>query len=356
MIKKELSIDVVKAAEMRILQAFKNGPIVYVSISGGKDSICLFDLVLRTMAKFGIEYSRLCVVFFDEEAIYPDIERIVLAMREKTLQLGAKFLWFCLPIKHFNCVNQLENDETFICWEKGKEDVWVRPMPRFAIRQHAKFKPGMNYQKFMDCALKGESQLIGLRSYESVQRLIAIAKIKKNNGKIYPLYDWQDADIWRYIMINGLDFPDTYIYLYKTGVSRNKLRISQFFSIDTIKTLPKVMEFYPDLYERVIRREPNAEIAMLYYETSMFRSSKQDTNFDEHKDYKSLFWKEYKTGHDLPGYKDVSYLLSLMGKGGVEPLIYRDMYNVLLAGDPKDRVKRVLVGKIRRNGIAKEGQ
>lgn len=352
MIKKELSIDVLQAAEMRVLQAFKNGPIVYLSVSGGKDSICLFDIVLKTMAKHGIDYSRLCVVFFDEEAIYPDIERIVMGMRDRALGLGAKFLWFCLPIKHFNCVNQLENDESFICWEKGKEDVWVRPMPRFAIRQHAKFKPGMNYQKFMDCALKGESQLIGLRAYESVQRMIAIAKIKKNNGKIYPLYDWKDYDVWRYIMLNDLDYPETYVYLYKTGVNRNKLRISQFFSIDTIKTLPKVMEFYPDLYERVIRREPNAEIAMLYYETSMFRSSKQDNAHDVDKDYKTLFWKEYRNGNHLPGYKDTSYLLSLTGGGELDASIYRDMYNLLLAGDPKDRVKRVLVGKIKRNGIA----
>lgn len=44
------------------------------------------------------------------------------------------------------------------------------------------------------------------------------------------------------------------------------------------------MEFYPDLYERVIRREPNADLVMLYWDTDMFRSSKQDRKFEQDKE------------------------------------------------------------------------
>ena len=132
--------------------------------------------------------------------------------------------------------------------------------------------------------------MIGLRMAESIQRRQSIASIRISTF-LYPIYDWRDNDVWLYIKLNNLTIPMTYIYLYKTGVPLNKLRISQFFSIDTIKSLPKVMEFYPDLYERVIRREPNADLVMLYWDTDMFRSSKQDRKFeqDKEKDYRVIF-------------------------------------------------------------------
>ena len=127
---KELNINVIEAAERRILEAFNKNKVLAVSFSGGKDSICMCDMLIKTMHKYSIPFSRIIVVFFDEEAIYPDVEQIALEWRSRFLTLGAKFYWFCLPIKHFNCCNRLENDESFICWEPGKENVWVRPMPK----------------------------------------------------------------------------------------------------------------------------------------------------------------------------------------------------------------------------------
>ena len=279
---KELNINVVEAAERRVYEAFQNNKTVAMSFSGGKDSICMSDIVVKTMQKYGISFSRLMVIFFDEEAIYPDVEKIVLEWRSKFMSLGAKFYWFCLPIKHYNCCNKLENDESFICWEPGKESVWVRPMPKFAIRNHTAFRMGMSYQVFGEKIFKDIPQMVGLRMAESLQRRSAISNMVKSTF-IYPLYDWKDNDIWLYIQRTGLQIPITYIYLYKVGVALNKLRISQFFSIDTIKSLPKVLEFYPDLYQKILAREPNADLVMLYWDTDMFRSSKQDQKFDQAK-------------------------------------------------------------------------
>lgn len=287
---KDLDINVVDATERRILEAFNKNQKVAVSFSGGKDSICMCDMLIKTMQKYIIPFSRIIVVFFDEEAIYPDVEQIALEWRSRFMSLGAKFYWFCLPIRHYNCCNRLANDESFICWEPGKESVWVRPMPKFAIRNHSKFRMGMSYQEFGAKIFKSVPQMIGLRMAESIQRRQSIASIRISTF-LYPIYDWRDNDVWLYIKLNNLTIPMTYIYLYKTGVPLNKLRISQFFSIDTIKSLPKVMEFYPDLYERVIRREPNADLVMLYWDTDMFRSSKQDRKFeqDKEKDYRVIF-------------------------------------------------------------------
>ena len=242
------------------------------------------------------------------------LEEIVKDWRSRFLSLGARFYWFCLPIKHYNCCNKLANDESFICWEPGKESVWVRPMPKFAIRNHKDFRMGMTYQYFGEKIFKKVPQMVGLRMAESVQRRTAISLKTDKSPFIYPMYDWKDSDVWLYIKLYGLQIPMTYIYLYKVGVALNKLRISQFFSIDTIKTLPKVLEFYPDLYERVIRREPNADLVMLYWDTDMFRSTKQDQKFDldKDKDYRIVLKEEMKKASQhpdmYPGYKEAKKL------------------------------------------------
>lgn len=350
---KDLKCNVVEAAERRVLEAFHNNKTVSMSFSGGKDSICMADIVIKTMQKYGISFSRLMVTFFDEEAIYPDVEKIVFEWRSKFMSLGAKFYWFCLPIKHYNCCNKLANDESFICWEPGKESVWVRPMPKFAIRNHTSFRMGMSYQVFGEKIFKDIPQMVGLRMAESLQRRSAISSITKSTF-IYPIYDWRDQDIWLYIQRTGLQIPITYIYLYKVGVALNKLRISQFFSIDTIKSLPKVLEFYPDLYQRILRREPNADLVMLYQDTDMFRSSKQDNKFDleKGKDYKQMFIDTMKKAaqnpYDYPGY-EVAKKVYARCTEATTVKTYQKMYQMLLAGDPKKRSYRVLVGDLYRD-------
>ena len=132
MITRELEVNVVEAAERRIVDAFEKNKLVSLSFSGGKDSISLSHMVVTTMQKYNIPFNRLMVVFFDEEAIYPDVEQIVMQWRSRFLSLGAKFYWFCLPIRHYNCCNRLANDESFICWEQGKdrqEAVWSQRDP-----------------------------------------------------------------------------------------------------------------------------------------------------------------------------------------------------------------------------------
>lgn len=347
---KELDIDVVKAAERRILEAFNKNKYISVSFSGGKDSICMCDVLIKTMQKYNIDFGRIMVVFFDEEAIYPDVERITIEWRAKFLSLGAKFYWFCLPIKHFNCCNKLANDETFICWEQGKEDIWVRQMPKYAIRNHSAFVKGMSYQKFGKKIFSNIPQMVGLRMAESIQRRSAISCMK-NSTFVYPLYDWKDTDVWLYIQRYNLQIPETYIYLYKVGVPKGRLRISQFFSIDTIKSLPKVLEFYPDLYEKILRREPNADLVLLYHDTDMFRSTKQRNQFGtDEKPFRDMLRDAMKDGSQnidkYPGYKDAKKLYSKLTDKHTDRTCGK-IYQLLVAGDPKKRTYRAILSDLR---------
>ena len=59
----ESSIDVVKAAKIRIRNVFQNGLPVYMSFSGGKDSLCMAQLVMELVQAGEINPAQLIVQF-----------------------------------------------------------------------------------------------------------------------------------------------------------------------------------------------------------------------------------------------------------------------------------------------------
>ena len=146
----ESSIDVLEAAKIRIKNVFRNGLPVYLSFSGGKDSLCMAQLIMELIQTGEINPTQLTVQFIDEEAIFPCMEDKVKEWRKKFMLIGVKFEWYCLEVKHYNCFNELSNDETFICWDRYKKDVWVRQPPLFAIRNHLLLRPRIDaYQDFL---------------------------------------------------------------------------------------------------------------------------------------------------------------------------------------------------------------
>ena len=96
----QASIDVVEAAKIRIRNVFRNGLPVYMSFSGGKDSLCLADVTLKLIQAGEIDPSLLTVHFIDEEAIFPCIEEMVKKWRKMFLMAGARFEWYCCEVKH----------------------------------------------------------------------------------------------------------------------------------------------------------------------------------------------------------------------------------------------------------------
>lgn len=351
MIKKfQSEIDVVTAARNRIKNIFRTAPKVYFAVSGGKDSLVLHDLLFKMCSTGQIDKSKLTVVFIDEEAIYPCCEELVKKMRLQWISVGVEFIWFCIECKHFNCFNMLTNDESFICWDRYKKDVWVRNMPPFAVTDHPLLnKRAETYQRFMEKFCKNGILLTGVRVSESVQRRNAIGNIKDASraSMLYPIYDWNDKDVWRYIRDNNLEFPMAYIYMYQCGFGKNKMRISQFFSIDTARSLVKMCEFYPNLFNKICAREPNAYLAMLYFDTEMFRKKKEsnanenDANVDYKKKALDLVMNDdYFTTENqrIVQRRYKSYILRY--SASLKRKDYKDLYVALVGGDPKLRTLR----------------
>lgn len=357
------SIDVVEAAKIRIRNVFRNGLPVYMSFSGGKDSLCLSQLVMNLIQAGEINPAQLTVQFIDEEAIFPCMDEKVREWRKKFMLIGAKFEWFCLEVKHYNCFNELSNDETFICWDRYKEDVWVRQPPAFAIRDHPMLHPRLDaYQDFLPRAYADGITITGIRAAESVQRLQGIAAVAYTGKRItkrhqiFPIYDWRDNDVWLYLLEEKVDIPDIYLFLWQSGTRKRQLRVSQFFSIDTAKTLVKMDEYYPDLMERIIRREPNAYLAALYWDSEMFGRStaarKQNESGKAEKDYRAAllglfsdmegnFHTEHKR-YVAERYRRFFISVSAI----VDNKDCKAIYEGLISGDPKLRSYRALYQRI----------
>lgn len=361
--RRESSIDVVKAAEIRITNVFNNGLPVFMSFSGGKDSLCMAQLVYNLVQRGKINPSQMVVQFIDEEAIFPCIEKTVKNWRKRFILMGAKFEWYCLEVRHYNCFNELSNDESFICWDREKEAVWVRQPPSFAIRSHPLLKPRVEtYQDFLPRTCQSGITMTGIRTAESVQRLQNIAtmtragKTMTAKHQIFPIYDWTNNDVWLYLLNEHVEMPDIYLYLWQAGTRKGQLRVSQFFSIDTARSLVKMNEYYPDLMERVIRREPNAYLAALYWDSEMFgRNSATRRSIEADSDKKDYKAELIKMFNNMDVYFTTEHKRQIASKYRnffirVAPIAtekdYKIIYEGLISGDPKLRTYRALFQRI----------
>ena len=357
------SIDVVEAAKIRIRNVFRNGLPVYMSFSGGKDSLCLSQLVMNLIQAGEINPAQLTVQFIDEEAIFPCIEEKVKEWRKKFLLVGAKFEWFCMEVKHYNCFNELSNDETFICWDRYKKDVWVRKPPLFSIRNHPLLRSRIDaYQDFLPRICSDGITITGIRTAESIQRLHNVATMMKagktitNKKQVFPIYDWKNNDVWMFLLKEKVDIPEIYLYLWQAGTRKGQLRVSQFFSIDTAKSLVKMNEYYPDLMERIVRREPNAYLAALYWDSEMFgrstKARKESEKGENEKDYKAILLGLFS---DMDGnfptkhkkYVAEKYRNFFMRVSAIaNNKDFKNIYEGLISGDPKFRTYRALFQQI----------
>lgn len=355
----ESSISVLDAAKTRIKNLFSTGCKVYLSFSCGKDSLVMSSLVYDLIMAGEINRKQLVVVFVDEEGLYKSMVDAAMRWRKKFMAVGVPFLWLCLPVKQVSVLDHLSASESWITWEPGKEHMWIRQPPPFAIFQHPYLHyPGeMNYQAFCKKLCADGVQMIGLRTAESLTRLQCISRADlskiKPGGAFYPIYDWKDDDVWLYIKERGLVFPEIYMRLYEAGVQRNQLRLCCFFGDCSTQGLRWIAETDNDLWERIQRREPNAYLVLLYWDSEMFRrSSRKRRELEEDeapKDYCALVkdilflnTDKYTIASDTAKHLKSWRSLFLKTYGVAQQKHYKRMYEGLLYGDPKMRVLRIL--------------
>lgn len=278
--KNYLDMDVLMAAKQRIAKVFDDFPRVYVSFSGGKDSSVMLHLVMEEAIK---RDRKVGVLLVDLEGMY----KITIEHIQAMYDLYADHIepyWVCLPIRLRNAVSVFE--PRWMCWEPGKEDVWIRQPPPMAITDETFFpffRRGMEFEEFVPLFGKwyGGGKLtacfVGIRSDESLNRYRTI-KGKKSMFEglqwttwlgdglynIYPIYDWKVSDVWLYNTRYHKPYNKLYDYMHQAGLTPSQMRICQPYGDDQRKGLWLFHVIEPETWARVVARVNGANQGAMY--------------------------------------------------------------------------------------------
>lgn len=269
-----LAQTVLEAAIERLNFVFDNCDDIVVSVSGGKDSTVLANLALRVARERG--RLPLKLFWLDQEAEWQATgDYMAWLMR----QPWARPFWYQIP---FRLTNSLSFQDNYLyCWRAQDRELWLREPDPIAI----KVNPLPQYDRFhdlishlpaaSDCAAKKHvGVLVGLRIAESPARRAtateSAAKYKGitwchktlyggNSRVFWPLYDWQDSDIWTAIAQGGgtgtsWRYNTVYDQFFKYGFKGRQMRVSALIHETAWHAIELLQEVEPRLYDRYLRR------------------------------------------------------------------------------------------------------
>lgn len=308
-----LKINVVDATRKRIEWIFDNFDNIVVSISGGKDSTVLAYMTLQEAHK---RNRKVGIFFLDEEVVYQStIDQVRYIMNlypENTIKL-----WYQLE---FNLTNATSIDETqFKVWDHEKQDVWLRPKEKDSIKQPtwnvnkqtiANKKKGFGFYDALDnfqLTYENTAYLIGLRASESLNRWRAViknpgipniywsTKRPQGNLQMYPLYDWNFQDIWKFLYENNIRYSKIYDYQYKKGLGMKDMRVSSLIHERAFKSLVELPEFEPQTYDKLMARTKGIQVGNIYGKDDlMLKCRKLPKNYDNWIKYRDFLLSTIK--------------------------------------------------------------
>lgn len=265
-LKKYIDANVYEEAKRRIKHIIETFDKVFVSFSGGKDSLVTLHLTEEVYRELGIE-EKVNVIFRDEELIPDDVIEFVQDYYDSGKY---NFKYFAVPLMSNKFI--LGKTYQYIQWDDSRE--WIRPKPPYAITG----EEGVIYDQYtMDAfTVKGErgriALLTGIRADESLTRLrAAINKKNENyinatkapNVKICkPIFDWSEKDIFKYMYQNRIKYCQIYD---KQMFNQESLRVSTPLHAEAAKRLGKLRTTYPQFYEQLVNIFPEMLVQDRYW-------------------------------------------------------------------------------------------
>lgn len=304
------SLNVLDAARRRISFIFDHFDDIHVSISGGKDSTVLAHLTLMEAQR---RDRRVGIFFLDEEAVYQATIDQVEYIIEDMAPGHVVPLWLQMPFYLTNATSLTETQ--FVPWDPGKHDLWLRPKKAYAIKAPpwdrrtetvADKNKGFGFydvfENFERC-YRNTAFLVGLRGTESPNRWRTVSKnpvtigservywgtAKGDNYSLYPLYDWNFSDIWRYINDQKLRYHKIYDYQFRKGYPINEMRISSLIHERSFKALVDLPEFEPKTYDRLVKRAKGIALAQeTGKKAKLFKARKLPKGFKSWRAYRDF--------------------------------------------------------------------
>lgn len=277
--KRFLGKSVLDASRERIAWTFDNFSRIYVSFSAGKDSTIMLHLVADEARRRGRKFGLL---FIDWEAQF----NLTIRHAETCFDLYGDLVdpfWTAVPLKTTNACSTMEPE--WICWEPGKEGIWVREKPARAVTEERLpfYAYPMTFEEFTPAFGHWYSQgeltaaFVGIRSRESLNRWRTIAghggKFEKRNWtnwlgqtlyNIYPIYDWHEEDIWAYHGKTGKPHNELYNRMHQAGLSLSQMRICEPYGDEQRKGLWLYQIVEPETWTRICARVAGANTGAIY--------------------------------------------------------------------------------------------
>lgn len=272
---------VLEAARRRVSWVFDRleaGDIadIIVSVSGGKDSTVLAHLTLTEAHRRGV---RVGVHMLDEEVMYQStVEQVEYLMH--LFPESTKKMWLQIPFYLTNATSLTEGQ--LRAWEPGEHKIWMRAKRDDAIKfkpwkeEDERFRTGYKWLDFYGVienyarCFERTAFLVGLRAAgESPNRWRAVVKnpveiggdkvfwgTAKDRGNValYPIFDWNFHDVWKYIWQEKVRYSRIYDFQHKKGYPLTEMRVSSLIHERSFKSIADLPEFEPKTYARLQKR------------------------------------------------------------------------------------------------------
>lgn len=312
-------INVYDAAVSRFQTVFGQFDNYYVSVSGGKDSSIMLQLMAQEARKAGKRFS---VLYIDLEAQYAATIEHVNELIDATKDVVDQWYWVALPLSLRNAASAVQPKWT--CWDKKDKKKWVREYPSkrkdICLVTEDRlpggwgwFSRGMEFEEFILLFAKwfngthgGKTAVgVGIRSDESLNRFRTIISETKERFmdypwttrvrcksealdcyNFYPLYDWTVEDDWTAVAKFNLRFNRIYELMYKNGVPLSEQRLCQPYGDDQRKGIDQFRTLEPETWEKVLQRVEGVNFANIYCRSSLLGNIKSEK--PEH-----MTWEQY---------------------------------------------------------------
>ena len=273
-----LDIDCVEAARQRIRHVYDTFDTVCIQFSGGKDSTAVLLLAKEVHEERGLGPVK--VIFRDEEMVSPAVIEYVEYIREKP---WVDMEWYCL--NHGSEVWVLGRRQSVILWSEKRraEGRLVREMPPYAISAASFGISGQTYMPehpdyyTMQGKIGNVAFITGVRANESMVRYRSLVQKLHENYIVTPykmkrkmplkfakvIYDWQSADVFKFIVE---EHGERYCEYYdRAAVTGSNSRVGIPLHATAIRRLGDVVATEPEFYDKLVECFPYIDAQRRYW-------------------------------------------------------------------------------------------
>lgn len=262
--------NVYEAALDRIDRVYSSHDEVWVSYSGGKDSLVCLKLMEEYLDSKGWK-DKINVIFRDEEVINGSIRDFVLSQYDNPRY---NFVYLATPLQ--SEIYILGEKRKYIQWDEKRKDNWIVPKPDVAQTMKGVMKQEEFEKYFFKDKRKRIALCIGIRAQESLLRFQGItastipyltkSALVKNVSMFKPVYDWSEKDVFKYFYDKDIE----YCKVYDSQVfNKDPLRVASAIHAEAAKQLHKLKTSDPVLYNQIMEVFPEVDVQARYYKSMM---------------------------------------------------------------------------------------